>query len=81
MDDGSMWMMADGRWVTVEGLQWMLGRCGRLDAAIMTARTAGTETQHTARTVARAHTAQQWQPLPPPLAPLQLLTCTCKVAS
>ena len=48
------WMMADGRWVTVEGLQWMMGCCGRLVAAIMTARTAGTETQHTARTVARA---------------------------
>ena len=57
----------------------MLVCYGRLVAAITIAGTAGTETQHTARTVARAHTAQQWQPLPPPLVPLQLLTCTCKV--
>ena len=57
----------------------MMNRCGRLIAATMTAETAGTETQQTARTVARAAVAQQWQPLPPPLAPLQLLTCTCKV--
>ena len=39
-------------------------------AAITIAGTAGTETQHTARTVARAAQCQQWQPLPPPLAPL-----------
>ena len=73
------WFDVDDGLLLMKACKWMLGRCGRLIAALTTAETAGTETQHTARRVARAHTAQQWQLLPPPLVPLQLLTCTCNV--
>ena len=38
--------------------KWILVCYGRLVAAITIAETAGTETQRTAKTVARAHTAQ-----------------------